>query len=64
MTRTPADRQALALRMQDDYYAGATIRGIARKEQLSYGTVHTLLLSVDTKLRKRGGRKRVKQPPA
>lgn len=58
MTRIPADRrQAVALDMQRDYYAGSSIRNLATRHGFAFGTVRTLLLDVKTKLRPRGGRK-------
>jgi transposase len=47
--------------MQRDYYAGSSIRNLAARHRLSYGTVHALLLDVETQLRPRGGARR--RPP-
>lgn len=58
MTRVPADRrQAVALDMQRDYYAGSSIRNLAARHEMAFGTIRTLLLEVDTAMRPRGGRK-------
>lgn len=58
MTRVPAARrQAVALDMQRDYYAGSSIRNLAARHGMAFGTVRTLLLEVDTTMRPRGGRK-------
>ncbi|MGW2951597.1 helix-turn-helix domain-containing protein [Streptomyces eurythermus] len=61
-TRKPrkrgADRIAFAERLRAEYYAGASIRNLADRTGYAYGTVRNLLLDVDTKLRKRGGRPR------
>jgi hypothetical protein len=43
--------------MQRDYYAGSSIRNLAARHGLSYGTVHTLLGEAETTMRPRGGRK-------
>lgn len=51
-------RRAFAERLRTDYYAGSSIRNLADRTGYSYGTVRNLLLSVDTKLRARGGGKR------
>ncbi|MET8609719.1 helix-turn-helix domain-containing protein [Streptomyces misionensis] len=59
--KIPADqRERIALDMQARYYAGSSIRGLRDHTGYSYGTVHSLLLSVGTTLRGRGGRKGVK----
>lgn len=61
MTRIPADkRQAVALDMQADYDLGSSIRNLATRHRLSYGTVRTLLREVKTELRPRGGRRGVR----
>jgi len=61
MTRIPAvRREATALRMQGRYYAGSSIRNLAEHYRLSFGTVRTLLLEVETELRPRGGRRGVR----
>lgn len=49
-------RSAKARALAGDYTAGLSIRGLAESSGLSYGTVRTLLLEVDVKLRDRGGR--------
>lgn len=65
MTRVaPEHRQKFALAMQDDYDAGLPIRSLAVREGMAYSTMHAHLTRVGTKLRPRGGRKRVKQPAA
>lgn len=57
MTRVPAARrQAVALDMQRDYYAGSSIRNLAARHEMAFGTIRALLLEVDTVLRPRGGR--------
>ncbi|MCX4609489.1 helix-turn-helix domain-containing protein [Streptomyces mirabilis] len=53
--KTGRDRRAFAERLRAEYYAGASIRNLAERTGYSYGTVRNLLLSVKTKLRKRGG---------
>ncbi|MFI2434735.1 helix-turn-helix domain-containing protein [Streptomyces sp. NPDC018693] len=49
------ERTAFAERLRAEYYAGSSIRNLADRTGYSYGTVRNLLLSVGTKLRKRGG---------
>ncbi|MFD9903864.1 helix-turn-helix domain-containing protein [Streptomyces sp. NPDC059063] len=46
-----------AQELRCEYDAGASIRGLARRHELSYGTVRTLLLQAGTTLRGRGGRR-------
>ncbi|MEU5498463.1 helix-turn-helix domain-containing protein [Streptomyces griseofuscus] len=59
--KIPADgRERLALDMQARYYAGSSIRNLRDHYGYSYGTVHSLLLSVGTTLRGRGGVKGAK----
>lgn len=48
-------RRSKARELARDYEAGSTIRAIADSEDLSYGTVRTLLLQEGVKLRPRGG---------
>lgn len=40
---------------QTRYYAGDSLRAIARSMRRSYGYVHKLLAQVDTEMRPRGG---------
>lgn len=61
MTRVPAEsRQAVGLDMQGDYYAGSSLRNLAARHDMSFGTVRNLLLEVKTTMRPRGGRKGVR----
>lgn len=61
MTRVPAERrQAVGLDMQRDYYAGSSLRNLADRHRMSFGTVRTLLLGVKTTMRPRGGRRGVR----
>jgi hypothetical protein len=53
--RTREARLTLARQLKGEYYSGASIRGLAREHDLSYGTVRNLLLLADSRLRKRGG---------
>ncbi|MFH8577191.1 helix-turn-helix domain-containing protein [Streptomyces zaomyceticus] len=49
------DRTKAAQSLAEGYVAGASIRGLAEAEDMSYGTVRKLLLEVPVKLRGRGG---------
>lgn len=51
-------RTATARQWQADYYAGSSIQNLVDRTGYSYGTVRSLLLLVDTKLRPRGTRPR------
>ncbi|MFM9590783.1 helix-turn-helix domain-containing protein [Streptomyces scabiei] len=48
-------RHKLAQDMKKKYDAGQSIRSLAAEYECSYGTVRNYLLSMKTKLRKRGG---------
>lgn len=60
---TAEQRRKEALQMQRDYYAGASIRSLAKKEGVSYGTARAMLVEAGTTLRNRGGGAR-RKPPA
>ncbi|UJV42920.1 helix-turn-helix domain-containing protein [Streptomyces sp. AMCC400023] len=53
--RSSDSRLQLAQKMQGEYYAGMSIRGLAAEYEVAYGTVRNYLLLVRTQLRPRGG---------
>lgn len=69
MTTTNPRRTAFTQRRRDElhtalpaeYLEGASIRQLAAKHGISYGTVHAMLTRTDTKLRGRGGPNRTRK---
>ncbi|WP_327345905.1 MULTISPECIES: helix-turn-helix domain-containing protein [Streptomyces] len=53
---TGEERKAKARDLAKKYRRGSTIRSLAARSGLPYGTVRNLLLEVKTPLRARGGR--------
>lgn len=57
-------REKEALRLQDRYYAGSSVRNLVESSGWSFGTVHNLLAEVDTVMRKQGGQPRLRPAAA
>lgn len=57
-------RKFLAAEIANDYLEGASIRQLADRHRLSYGTVRALLLEAHTTLRGRGGPRHRRKGPA
>ena len=53
--RTRETRVRLAQEMKTAYYAGASIRALAKEYDCAFGTARNLLLLAGTRLRRRGG---------
>lgn len=49
------ERAAMIHRLADAYEAGASIRALAARHHLTYGTVRNLLIEGHVTLRRRGG---------
>lgn len=55
----PEQRAHTADRLRQEYEQGTSVRGVADRAGLSYGTAYRLLLAAGTELRDRGSRQPV-----